>query len=140
MKKDGKKIILFIIILIAIDQFSKYLIRQDGGFYICNKGVAFGINVPELLFWVLWVIIFGVVIFYAFKNRAEIFYLSLIISGALSNMFDRLYAGCITDFIDLKIWPVFNLADAFITIGAILVIVKNLKSKSKKVEIKTNKK
>lgn len=49
-------------------------------------------------------------------------YLMLIFSGALSNIIDRLYFGCVIDFIDLKFWPVFNLADVYITIGGIMLI------------------
>jgi len=56
-------------------------------------------------------------------------YLILIFSGALSNLIDRLHYGCIVDFIDLKFWPVFNLADAFITIGGIMIIIKILNPK-----------
>lgn len=54
----------------------------------------------------------------------------LILSGALSNIMDRLSFGCVIDFIDLKFWPVFNLADVFITIGAIIILVKSRKVKS----------
>jgi lipoprotein signal peptidase len=49
-----------------------------------------------------------------------------IISGAISNIIDRIYFGCVIDFIDLRFWPVFNLADIYITIGAIILIKKQL--------------
>jgi signal peptidase II len=51
----------------------------------------------------------------------------LILSGAVSNIIDRLYFGCVIDFIDLKIWPVFNLADSFIVLGVILILLKQFK-------------
>jgi signal peptidase II len=50
-----------------------------------------------------------------------------ILGGALSNLIDRYRYGCVIDFIDIKIWPIFNLADIFITIGAIIVILRNFK-------------
>lgn len=53
----------------------------------------------------------------------------LIASGAISNMIDRLYFGCVIDFIDFHFWPVFNLADVYITVGAIIILAKTLKSK-----------
>ncbi|EKE21105.1 MAG: hypothetical protein ACD_7C00351G0001, partial [uncultured bacterium] len=43
---------------------------------------------------------------------------------------DRYNYGCVIDFIDLKFFPVFNLADIFITIGAIIIIMKSFKSNS----------
>ena len=52
--------------------------------------------------------------------------LSFIVSGAIGNVLDRINDGSVTDFLHLKIYNyslfVFNLADAFITIGAILII------------------
>lgn len=124
------KFLLFFLSLIFIDQFSKYVIRQNGGFYICNKGVAFGIDFPEFIFWPIWIFLIGLVAHFLFKNKEYIYSLTLIVSGAISNMIDRLYHGCIVDFIDLKIWPVFNLADAFIVIGAIILITQNTKRKT----------
>ena len=62
----------------------------------------------------------------------------LILSGAISNIIDRLAFGCVIDFIDLRFWsasiamrsiagwPVFNLADAYITMGAFAVIIRIL--------------
>ena len=56
--------------------------------------------------------------------------ISLILAGALGNLIDRLRLGAVIDFIDFKIWPVFNIADTSITIGAIMLawcLWKNLK-------------
>ncbi len=47
--------------------------------------------------------------------------LSFILAGALGNLIDRLTLGYVIDFLDLRIWPVFNIADSAITIGAILL-------------------
>ena len=55
--------------------------------------------------------------------------LLLIFSGAIGNLIDRITFGCVIDFIDLRIWPVFNLADSFITIGAILIIIQKTMNK-----------
>lgn len=144
-----KKISFFIVFsLIIIDQLSKYLIRHFGGFYICNPNIAFGIKMPEILLWIFWLAI--IIIVFALlvsklkscqtsdvprlHNLSDIrcpsASLVLILSGAVSNVIDRLYFGCIIDFIDLKIWPVFNLADGFIVIGAVLILIKILKNKN----------
>lgn len=56
------------LLLVAIDQVSKYIIRTRGGFYICNKGIAFGINL-SLGVWLLLVgLIIGLIVFLGFGN------------------------------------------------------------------------
>jgi signal peptidase II len=146
MQERKKIFIILFFVLIAIDQISKYIIRTQGGFYICNKGVAFGIQ----LYWIAVTLIIIGFFFFLFlkkqdtRNKNQIKFKSqlsitknkiwnlknwllktgftLIISGAISNIIDRIYFGCVIDFIDLRIWPVFNLADIYITIGAIILI------------------
>lgn len=54
------------------------------------------------------------------KGRLAI---AFIIAGAGGNLLDRIFKGGVIDFIDLKIWPIFNLADIFITVGAILLFI-----------------
>ena len=45
--------------------------------------------------------------------------LGLVIGGSLSNLLDRVRLGYVTDFLDLRYWPAFNLADSFIVIGVV---------------------
>lgn len=122
--------------LLFADQLSKYIVRQPGGFYICNKNLAFDLE-PKIFIYIIALIL---VIFWLFNSKATIqgvtkhftqntLYISLIFSGAISNIIDRLTFGCVIDFIDLKFWPVFNLADIFIVLGAIILIVKNINLK-----------
>ena len=60
--------IISAIFLIIIDQLSKYAIRLDDGFYICNKGVAFGINIPNHFFWMIWLFIMLYLAYFVLKN------------------------------------------------------------------------
>jgi len=112
--------------LVLLDQFSKYIIRTSGGFYICNPNISFGLKVPEFLFWLFWIIIilFLLVLIYKKYLIYNTLHIMLILSGAISNVIDRLFFGCVIDFINLRIWPVFNLADIYITLGATILIVK----------------
>ena len=48
--------------------------------------------------------------------------MGLILGGALGNLLDRLRFGAVVDFLDFRVWPVFNLADSAITIGAALIL------------------
>jgi signal peptidase II len=50
--------------------------------------------------------------------------------GAVSNIIDRILSGCVIDFIDLRLWPVFNLADTFIVIGAIIIVLTVFRDKT----------
>lgn len=137
MKKIAPKYnyIFLISFLILADQGVKYLIRHFDGFYICNPGISFGFLIPNIIFYPLVVVVFVISCLYLWeKVNFKEFYLnkiglSFILGGAMANLIDRYNHGCVIDFIDLKFFPVFNLADIFITIGAIIIIMKSSKTK-----------
>lgn len=119
------KNIFFILSAIFIDQFSKYIIRSYGGFYICNQGISFGMPLPQILIFFISMAVIVFLLFlilnFKFNSLWRINYaLLLVVSGAISNLLDRLRLGCVVDFISLLSCPVFNLADAFIVIGGII--------------------
>lgn len=66
-----------------------------------------------------------VLIFLNLKNKNNSFILklslSLILGGAIGNLIDRLRFGFVVDFLDFRVWPVFNLADSAITVAAFLL-------------------
>ena len=78
------------------------------------------------------------IVAYLLKNRLSdrpvSIGLGLILGGALGNLTDRVVLGRVVDFIDLGVWPVFNIADSCITIGATVLVfsllLKNSKPKS----------
>ena len=57
----------------------------------------------------------------------------LVAGGALGNLIDRVRFGCVVDFLDFRVWPVFNIADSAITIGGILICYKMLVSNRQKI-------
>ena len=65
-------------------------------------------------------------------SRTYIIAFSLIMGGAIGNLIDRITYGYVIDFIDFRIWPVFNVADSAITIGAILIAFKCIQLSGKK--------
>lgn len=108
-----------------MDQLVKHIIRSVGGFYICNPHASWGIAISSSLFWILWAAIITLLLFFFLKkphNRWHYTGLTLVLAGALSNSVDRVLLGCVMDFISIGFWPVFNLADIFISIGAIMVV------------------
>jgi len=104
---------------------------------IHNRGAAFGILKNQTPFFIFVSILAVIFIYPALrnnKNKKYSFYnvsLVLILAGAMGNLIDRLRFGYVIDFLDLRIWPVFNVADSAITVGAILLGWSILKSKGK---------
>ena len=112
-------------------------------YLVWNTGIGFGLISLEsnIFYHLLSFVIFSinlVLIFFLTKSKGSNTYLlTLIIGGSLGNLFDRLYYYAVPDFIDIHIrnfhWFVFNVADIFITIGIIGLIILEL-FKSKKIE------
>ena len=141
--------VLFITIFVVIDQFSKKLIVSNfklnevvpviKGFfnltYVRNYGAGFSILQHATAFLLALTVIACVVLTYLLLTTekkdllSKVCYL-LIISGAIGNFIDRVRFSYVIDFLDFKIfgydYPVFNIADSFITVGCILLIVKML--------------
>lgn len=141
MQKNKFFYILSFLFLLSLDQISKYIIRTKGGFYICNPNLAFNLNFNIVitiifiifLFFIAYNLKFKIINLksisnYKFKisnwNTLPKITILLIASGAISNIIDRIYFGCVIDFIDLKFWPVFNFADIYITIGVVILLIR----------------
>ena len=90
---------------------------------VYNRGAAFGFFQNQLFLFVL-VSLFAIgLILYNLKTNSIILKLSLslILGGAIGNLIDRLHFGFVVDFLDLRIWPVFNIADSVITVAALVL-------------------
>ena len=120
-----------------------------GGFlnitYVRNPGAAFSFlaDAPAVfrsVFFISVTILAIILVFYYItKSKIEepfmIFSLSLILSGAVGNLIDRLRFGEVVDFIDVYVssyhWPAFNVADSAITVGAVIMILELTRGKKK---------
>ncbi len=94
--------------------------------YVENRGVAFGMlqNKTWIFVPVTVVIVMGIIYILQKMKGCSVFLkvsLMFILSGALGNLIDRIYQGYVVDFLDFRVWPVFNVADSFIVMGAILL-------------------
>ena len=141
------RFIILIISLVAIDLVSKSIAINNLLFgessttflpfiellLIYNSGIAFGIfdnsgmlasNILLLLTFLILFYLIWMIIYEPQKNKK--YSLSIITAGALGNIIDRVIDGQVTDFLHLEIlnfsFFIFNFADAFITIGALLII------------------
>ena len=104
-----------------------------------NTGIAFGLFKDcGAVFVIMPLILTGLLIYniYYYRhsehlNRTYIMAFSLILGGAIGNLIDRIMLGYVVDFIDLRVWPVFNIADSAITIGAAVILFKCIPSSVK---------
>ena len=135
-------VIILSILIVVADRLLKFVIFKkisigsslpviEGIFHItptCNKGIAFGLFKDyNLYIFIAISVITSFFILYILlmkRPRSHLFTsgLFLILAGAVGNLIDRMIYGYVLDFIDLRIWPVFNIADSAITIGAGLVL------------------
>jgi signal peptidase II len=94
-----------------------------------NPGAAFslGLSLGSLFLVLAAVVSVAIVVYNRRIPPGEVWLragLGMIMGGALGNALDRLVAGSVTDFIDLRWWPVFNVADSFIVVGALIAALR----------------
>ena len=99
-----------------------------------NTGAAFGLfRHQTFVLMCVSVLTFAIILFFycriAASGRILQVGFGLIAGGSLGNLIDRLRFGYVVDFLDFRVWPVFNVADSAITVGAIFVLWKILFTK-----------
>jgi signal peptidase II len=136
------------LLVVLADQLTKWWITKwwetanppDGilwnaGFFrivhVFNTGAAFGIfqdHTPIIIIVVFIEIIIILLIVFFLHNRLSFLdsmlmrlSIGLIMGGAIGNQIDRLRLGYVTDFIDFKVWPAFNIADSSAVVGSIII-------------------
>ena len=93
-----------------------------------NEGIAFGIggDISAVIIGATVVLLLGFLVFLAFRGGTGwLVWLpaALLIGGALGNLADRVRDGAVIDFINVPLWPTFNLADVAITVGVLLLLI-----------------
>ncbi len=126
-----KKHLVIIVLLIILDQLTKIFFKGKSFFifnYTTNTGAAFSLFQNQVLFLIITSIAILIFLIYMYKQYPKLrLYLSLIIAGTIGNLIDRIFLGHVRDFIDFKIWPIFNVADSLNVVGVILIIYHLLK-------------
>jgi signal peptidase II len=134
-------------VIIALDQWTKWLVRENVEFgtqwlpgwlmwlspyarivHWQNSGAAFGMfQNGNLVFTILAIFVIIAIIYYFPQVEAEDWALKvamgLQLAGAAGNLIDRLMMGKVTDFISVGSFPVFNVADSSITVGVIVLLL-----------------
>jgi signal peptidase II len=135
-----------VLLVVAADQLTKWWITHnvgdgevlwDVGFLriinIHNTGAAFGIfRGFNLVFIIIYLVFLAVVLVLVIRFHGHRYFagslmarviVGLILGGMIGNLVDRVHIGHVTDFIDFKIWPAFNVADSALTLSIILFCV-----------------
>ena len=148
--------LLLVLSIFLFDRFSKvYVIHLNMKFVgsdifsskylnihlIWNEGIAFGLlSFNEEIFYNILTIIISIIIIIIFfiiinSDGYKKYLLLMILGGALGNLFDRIFYNAVPDFIDFHIgnfhWFIFNVADIFISIGIIFLIMLELIANNK---------
>jgi signal peptidase II len=125
---------------VAADQLTKHIVTGrlglDAGVHVVgplwihhvqNSGIAFGLfsSATPVVIVLTAIAVTWMVVFFARSGARHPVLpvaLGLVIGGSLSNLLDRIRLGYVTDFLDLRFWPAFNLADSFIVIGVAILL------------------
>ncbi|MBD3249792.1 signal peptidase II [Candidatus Woesearchaeota archaeon] len=148
-KEQKNKLFLFLstaLSVIFLDQLTKYIVHTNLSIgqsfyviknifhltYISNTGAGFGIFKDSVfLLSFISVIAIGAIIYYypQLKNRFLQSGAALMLGGTIGNLIDRIFRGYVIDFLDFRIWPLFNIADTAITIGTFILIIYFIKER-----------
>lgn len=130
-------LVLFAAIL-AIDQLVKLAVKLsmlpgesipviDGFFhftYVLNPGAAFGMLENQQIFFIAAGLMIIAVFIYCYpqiRSQCAYFHYGCValLAGAVGNLIDRVRTGLVVDYLDFRVWPVFNIADIAIVVGVI---------------------
>lgn len=116
---------LLVLILVGLDLLTKQLFGN-----IRNYGAAFGILEGfNWLFIIIGFLVVSIIIYYKDKvNKKTLYGLMFLMAGTIGNLVDRIVFGYVRDFIQISMYPSFNLADVFNVIGVILILIYSRKS------------
>jgi signal peptidase II len=147
-----RSLVIFITVTV-LDQISKYLADTHINPFepvgllpvlqlvnVKNRGAAFGMfaGLGNVFFISVSLAAIMFIIYLIIRGRDGCFSLSLILSGAVGNLLDRLVYGHVRDFIDVFVyshhWPAFNVADSALTVGLLLYIICSLRVRKPNVE------
>ena len=155
LSKNVNFISLFVISIFVLDRVSKiYIIHLNQNLFgkeiftskflniilVWNQGIAFGLFsfnqsfLYNLLTLIISIVALAIFVMMIRSERYKKYSLAMIFGGAIGNLYDRIFFNAVPDFIDFHIgnfhWFIFNIADIFITLGVIFMILYELTANS----------
>lgn len=116
--------ILFAGVLFFVDQLVRiFFVFSDR--YFCNTLGPWGVSVGGMTLFFLDLLLIAAFGFALWKSdaRSESVAIAMIFSGGLSNLSDRIFFGCVRDFLVIPWFPSFNLGDVYLTVGAVMLFL-----------------
>ena len=126
VSNGASRIWVLIPAVVFADQFLKFLaLRYLHDIVVINQKLAFSISTQSVSSKLLSILTLIIIVCFAYiaKKRISRAAVSLVVAGATSNFIDRIFHGGVVDFINFKIWPIFNLADVAITLGLAWILI-----------------
>jgi len=138
VKKQDYTLVAIFFLILVVDQLTKFFARKIGTSipiikdilhltFVKNTGIGFGLlQDTNTLFIFVSIIAVGLILYYFHSLPKEAYpryIMTMIVAGIVGNLIDRASLGYVTDFIDFRVWPVFNIADSAISVGVILLVV-----------------
>lgn len=125
-EKVYRSILLLAFFLGLIFVLRFWVVDKSFSFVVCNSGGPFGIALSQDLFILVF---FFVSFFLALQWQREASFQFewpwiFIFTGGLGNAMERLFFGCVTDYVAVPFFPTFNLADVLLTVGTIFIIIR----------------
>lgn len=136
------------VILFMVDRISKEVMKRvltlnkpypQNSFFslhlLYNYGGALSIDIPHFFLVFAGILVSFSLIFYVIKRKIFYYGIFFILAGTLGNLYDRIFYGYVIDFISFGEFPVFNLADSFISFGIFLSFLNMFKNKGGKLDV-----
>ncbi len=113
-----------VVAFIFLDQLSKYLfVTYWPDLVHYNTGSAFSLPIPMIVAVIISFAFIALAIYMHGRDKLSDWIWLLIFAGTVGNLIDRLFRGSVTDFIDVGFWPVFNLADTYLSTAGLMLFV-----------------
>ena len=133
MKKRRLVALLFCILLIWIDQWTKYLFYNQGTWSqlsflepLLNDWISWWMSMPMVVILSISIVCIWIFVYLFHKKYLTVLDFVLLFAGTLWNLIDRIWLWWVRDFLSFWSFPVFNIADCFLTCGVARICIKEI--------------
>ena len=133
MKKRRLVALLLCILLIWIDQWTKYLFYNQGTWSqlsflepLLNDWISWWMSMPMVVILSVSIVCIWIFVYLFHKKYLTVLDFVLLFAGTLWNLIDRIWLWWVRDFLSFWSFPVFNIADSFLTCGVVWICIKEI--------------